>query len=111
MAPAGWCQPGQKKKRVQMNIEETNAYGKMLRLLDNRIQIINDMLGFTRHGCLSNPMRLVSDGSMRYVMLDCCEVARFKMYEFAELEKVIERVDGMNDGIWFALRQGFLKVA
>lgn len=94
-----------------MGIEEIAAFGEVLRILDNRIKVINQMLGYGVVGCAENPMRLRMLRGWYLVELDGCEMDRFEVYDAKEARRVLDRIEGTNDGIWLALRQGLLRVA
>ena len=94
-----------------METDEIAAFGEVLRVLDNRMKVINQMLGYGVVGCAENPMLLRMVRGWYLVEVDGLEMDRFKVYDTIEARRVLERIEGMNDGIWFALRQGLLRVA
>ena len=94
-----------------MGIDEIAKFGDVLRILDNRMKVINQMLGYGVVGCSENPMRMRITHGWYMVELDGCEMYRFRLYDTEEAEKVLGMIEGMNDGIWLALRQGLLRVA
>lgn len=94
-----------------MGVDDIAAFGEVLRVLDNRMKVINQMLGYGVVGCSENPMRLRLVSGWYLVEVDGCEMDRFEVYDTNEAERVLERIEGMNDGIWLSLRQGLLRVA
>ena len=94
-----------------MTIYQISEYGKLLEVVDNRIKVINYMLGYSRVGARDNPMRLVYDRGKYMVKLNDCEIVDFDIYDIDGIKRAIDKLDGMNDGIWCALGEGIIKVA
>ena len=94
-----------------MGIDEIAAFGEVLKVLDNRMKVINHMLGYAVVGCADNPMRMRLVSAWYLIEIDGCEMDRFRVYDTSGARRVLERIEGMNDGIWLALRQGLLRVA
>ena len=78
-----------------MCIDEISAFGEVLRVLDNRMKVINQMLGYGVVGCAENPMRMRLVCGWYLVEVDGCELDRFEVYDTKDAERVLNRIEGM----------------
>lgn len=89
-----------------MTIYEINAWTKVVDLIVNRITIINQMMGYGIDGCLDNPMQRKMRGGRYVVTWYGVEFASYGVYDQCETEQALNRLDALNDGIWFMKRGG-----
>lgn len=84
-----------------MSVENIARFGYDLRVLDNRIDIVNQMLGYGVGGSIGNPLVLRLSKGMYTIMVGDCEFLSFRIYDCDGAERAIERMEGLNDGIWY----------
>ena len=86
-----------------MGAGEIARFGHDLAILDNRIEIINYMLGYGIKNAIGNPMMMcISRGEYR-IMVGTCEMDSFGIYDYVGAEMALKRLDGLNDGLWYML--------
>ena len=86
-----------------METTQVARFGRDLKFLDNRIQIINYMLGYGVVNSISNPMMMnIRRGEYR-IMIGECEMDSFRIYDCEQAERTIQRIEGLNDGLWYML--------
>lgn len=84
-----------------MSADNIARFGYDLRVLDNRIDIVNQMLGFGIAGSIGNPMMMKLSRGTYTILCGNCEFVSFRIYDCAGAECAIERMEGLNDGIWY----------
>lgn len=94
-----------------MSIDEINAFGRALEVIDNRLKVLNQMLGYTRVGAADNPVRLRVARGCYMVEIEGEELDSFGIWDLEEAERVIGRLSAINDGMWLTMRQGLVRVA
>lgn len=86
------------------NMGEIAAFGKTLEVIENRIKVINQMLGYGCVGSLENPLRMrLCRGRYR---IDLCgdEFQSFAVWDCVNAEKALNMLEGLNEGIWLLKR-------
>ena len=86
-----------------MGTGEVARFGKCLSLLDNRIEVINYMLGYGIRNSLDNPMIMSISRGDYLIRVGDCEMDRFRIYDSEAAQRALDRIDGLNDGIWYML--------
>lgn len=93
-----------------MNIDLVNRFAKQIDLIQNRIKVINQMLGCRLVGSSDSHMRLTLRRGV--YMLDLCgeEFASVRAYDVDGATKVLDMIEGLNEGLWLTLRSNVINV-
>lgn len=92
------------------DVYEMSAFSRVVDVISNRVRIINQMMGFGVDGCHENPCRIRMRHG-RYRVTWCGEeFASFALWDLDGADSALERVEGLNDGLWYALRCRMLSV-
>lgn len=89
-----------------MNVYEVNAWTRTVEIITNRVNIINQMLGYGVDGSLDNPCQLDMRRGRYLVTYFGVEFASYGVYDQRETDAALLRLDALNDGIWYMLRHG-----
>ena len=88
-----------------MTVDEMSACSRALSIVRNRCKVINHMLGYG-DGLSKSPCKCGMDWG-RYVVTYCdAVICEFSQYEIADIEKAINKLDGVCDGLWYGLGGG-----
>lgn len=92
-----------------MTYHDVTAWTRIVDKIENRVSIINQIMGARYDTALDNPCRVwYRRGS--YVCLYCGEVyATWHVYDVATAEVAFKRIDALADGLWLAFRTGRMK--
>lgn len=82
----------------------TNLY----ELISNRVSVINQVLGARYDGLLTNPLQLHYHRGSYTCKVCGAEFASFRIYDLPSTSYAYDRLQGLNDGIWFLNRSGRL---
>lgn len=93
-----------------MNIDIVNRFAKQLELLQNRIKIINQMLGCRLVGSSDSHMRITLRRGVYRIDLCGEEYATIKAYDVEGASKVLDMIEGLNEGLWLTLRSNVINV-
>ena len=73
-------------------------------LIVNRVSVINQQLGYGVDGLLCNPIRLVANMGNYTVLVGGVEYATFRVYDLKTTSIAFDRIDSLNDGLWYLFR-------
>lgn len=85
-----------------MNVYDMDHWCRCLDLMQNRVDVINQMLGYGVPGLVSNPCRLRYEHGTYRVYVSDCVLCEFGLYEQGEIDAALRTVDGANDMVWYA---------
>lgn len=92
-------------------MDEVYRFGKTLGVIENRLKVINQELGFGVVGAIGNPLRMsLARGRYR---IDLCgeEFQNFGVWDCEGAYSALCALDGLNEGLWLLLRGGVLACA
>lgn len=84
------------------------GYTKAFDLLQNRIEVINQLLGYGRRGCLENPCRLRYRRGTYSVEIYGEVLNQFQPFDFPTCELALKRLDAVSSSVWQLGRNGML---
>lgn len=93
-----------------MSVYDMDHWCRTLDVVSNRVDIINQMLGYGVPGLSENPCKLVYDHGKYKVNIRDAELCEFALYDQREIDAALCKVDGANDMVWYALRSHLLAV-
>lgn len=82
-----------------MTYEDVHAWTKTLKLVINRVKIINDTTD-------SQICKLHYRRGKYHVEVGGCEYVSFKVYDLDSIDAAFSRLDSLSDGIWYMWRSG-----
>lgn len=94
-----------------MSIDEIRELARVMDLISNRCKIINQILGFTKVGCAGNPLQIVVSQGNVSLELCGCELGSFSRNDLDGASRMLEMIDLLKDGLWFAFRGGIIRAA
>lgn len=83
-----------------MTAQEVSRFGKSLDLIQNRLKVLNQTLGYGLEGDRGNPFRMKFCKGYYFVFLDDDELYRVRIYDYEEAERCVDRLTGLFDGMW-----------
>lgn len=94
-----------------MDYATMNEFVRIVRLIENRVKVINQLLGCAVVGAIDNHMRMhVRRGHYR-VDLCGCEVGEFRSYDNVGASNLLTKLDGMQECLWLTTSYRVLYLA
>lgn len=91
-----------------MKYPDVCEWTRLYDLIENRVSVINQMLGARYDRCLENPC-LVKYRRGEYSCLICgIEFCAWRIYDLDTTRRAMDRLEALNDGIWYLVRSGGL---
>lgn len=82
-----------------MKYEDVHAWTKTLKLVINRVSIINETTD-------SQACKLYYRRGKYHVDVCGCQYVSFKVYDIESIDAAFSRLDSLCDGIWYMWRSG-----
>lgn len=91
-----------------VSVDDVARFGKTLELIENRLKVINQEVGYGIVNAVGNPLRL-SLRKGRY-SIDLCgeEFQSFGIWDCESAECAYTAIEGLNNGLWLLMRGGVL---
>lgn len=91
-----------------MDYGEVKEWVRTQDVIENRVSIINQVLGACYDGCMENPL-LMSYRRGSYVLTVCgAEFARWQIYDMESTGAALDCVQALKRGLWLLKRSGRL---
>lgn len=87
--------------------ECVHAWGKVHRLILNRIEVINQMHGCRYVNNCANPCRLVYSGGCYCVRYCGVDIASWRLYDMESIDAAFARIDLISKTVWAVRRNGW----
>lgn len=91
-----------------VNYSDMLGYTRSFDLLQNRIEVINQLLGYGLRGSLENPCRLRYRCGTYSVEIYGEILNQFKPFDFPTCDLAVKRLDAVSSSIWQLGRNGML---
>lgn len=93
-----------------MTVDEMSAFSRTIGLIRNRVNVVNQVLGYGCYGRAVPCVYVHAHGS--HVVSFCgAEYARFGPYDQQGADMALSRLDALFDALWYGIGAGVLKLA
>lgn len=94
-----------------MEYADMCEFTRILRLIENRIKVINQLLGCRVVGAIDNHMRMSLRRGRYQIDLCGCSVGEFRSYDNPTASRVLDKLDGMQEFLWLTTSFKVLSLA
>ena len=89
-----------------MGYADVVDWTRLVDIIENRVSIINQIMGARYDSCLDNPC-ILRYRRGEYVCTYCGETyATWHVYDLDTTRRAFERIDALSDALWLAFRTG-----